>query len=116
MADMKGNAWLGGTNKTTGTYLWYPSNKTVLTDIWAPRQPDNYQSKENCIEVSVSRDGANDLPCDDQRLCICKSTREVENPTKFPSLVDDKNIKCSCSLKDVGAESPLCACHCYGVK
>ena len=114
MADM--NAWLGGTNKTTGTYLWYPSNKTVFREIWAPREPDNYQSKENCLEVSVSRNGANDLPCDDPRLSLCKTTRAIENPKKFPSLVNEKDIKCFCGLWDVGAESQLCTCHCYAAQ
>ena len=111
-----GKAWLGGTNETTGTYLWYSSNKTVRADIWAADQPDNIKNKENCMEASVFLRGANDVSCVESRHFICKAIRTMENPKTFPSLVDGTKPKCLCILGDFGTESPLngfCNCHCY---
>ncbi|EDW75407.1 uncharacterized protein Dwil_GK23834 [Drosophila willistoni] len=62
-----------------GLFNWFTTGQGITISKWAPRQPDNYQGKENCMHMGyVWPDSTeyqlNDRPCTDYFIpYICEA-------------------------------------------
>ncbi|XP_036424671.1 galactose-specific lectin nattectin-like [Colossoma macropomum] len=64
--------WLGGHDAVAeGKWLWSDGSKMSFQD-WDKGQPDNYNSKEHCLEINYGGfQQWNDLPCTDSMPFVC---------------------------------------------
>ncbi|XP_076087916.1 perlucin-like isoform X1 [Mytilus galloprovincialis] len=73
--------WLGGTDEVIeGVWVWAPTGKDLTYTNWFPGDPDNWETGENCLELSwlLGTHGTwNDQKCSIESHFICE--------TEFPA-------------------------------
>ncbi|XP_053381070.1 macrophage mannose receptor 1-like [Mercenaria mercenaria] len=69
------DAWIG-LNKVGDTHKWMPSGNVASYTNWAPGEPNNHESSENCIEMY--QDGKwNDHNCANTRRYFCEKLPNI---------------------------------------
>lgn len=66
------HVWLSGSDLGhEGKFVWLSNGAPLTYENFMPNQPDNYGSKEHCLEI---RDKGlwNDLPCDFRQYFVCE--------------------------------------------
>ncbi|KAK3100720.1 hypothetical protein FSP39_024244 [Pinctada imbricata] len=73
-----GNYWIGLNDKSVvgnqKVYRWTDGTALDFTK-WAPKQPDNYKGREDCVELVMYQALWNDQVCSNRRNWICKVKR-----------------------------------------
>uniref|UniRef100_A0A8D1GWP9 E-selectin n=1 Tax=Sus scrofa TaxID=9823 RepID=A0A8D1GWP9_PIG len=68
--------WIG-IRKINGTWTWIGTKKALTPEAtnWAPGEPNNKQSNEDCVEIYIKRDKDsgkwNDERCSKKKLALC---------------------------------------------
>jgi hypothetical protein len=67
------DAWLGASDsEDEGNFRWFDGDAVAPDGPWAPAQPDNYEGRENCIELRAMDNRWNDVPCTSEKLALCE--------------------------------------------
>ncbi|ELR51563.1 E-selectin [Bos mutus] len=95
--------WIG-IRKINGTWTWIGTNKSLTKEAtnWAPGEPNNKQSDEDCVEIYIKREKDsgkwNDEKCTKQKLALCY--KAACNPTPCGShgecVETINNYTCQC--------------------
>jgi hypothetical protein len=66
------DVWIGAREfDGEGTFRWLDGDE--LDDAsWGPGQPDDYQGREDCVELRASDDNWNDAPCGSEKRALCE--------------------------------------------
>ncbi|XP_077326162.1 CD209 antigen-like protein C isoform X2 [Lithobates pipiens] len=71
----KSKYWIGLTDeRTEGTFQWVDGtllNPSSSYKFWNNNEPNNFENKEDCAEVSIAEKW-NDSPCDKTQYAICE--------------------------------------------
>ena len=63
--------WTGANDiQSENMFVYFHSKKRVPRIKWVDKQPDNYDNKEHCVEITGK--GLNDLPCDSNGKIVCE--------------------------------------------
>lgn len=67
------DAWLGASDvEDEGTFRWVNGDDVDLDSLWASAQPDNYEGREDCMELRQLDDRWNDAPCMSPKVALCE--------------------------------------------
>jgi hypothetical protein len=67
------DSWLGASDfEDEGTFRWVDGDEVDPDGSWAPAQPDNFEGRENCLELREQDDNWNDVPCLSPKLALCE--------------------------------------------
>lgn len=64
--------WIGGTRSTGSEFIWSKSGKEIISKQWSPREPNNFNGKEDCIEMKAATGEWNDKSCDNDAFFMCE--------------------------------------------
>jgi hypothetical protein len=65
------DVWLGASDfEDEGNFRWFDGDDAE--GPWAPAQPDNFEGRENCVELRAMDDRWNDVPCTSEKLPLCE--------------------------------------------
>ena len=73
--------WIG-IRKINGTWTWIGTNKSLTKEAtnWAPGEPNNKQTDEDCVEIYIKREKDsgkwNDENCTKKKFALCYKGRE----------------------------------------
>uniref|UniRef100_A0A671P560 Selectin P n=1 Tax=Sinocyclocheilus anshuiensis TaxID=1608454 RepID=A0A671P560_9TELE len=111
--------WIG-MRKINGTWTWVANGQSVNYENWAPDEPNNNQSDENCVELYISRINNNGKWNNDS----CKNPKHpVCHKTQCPNKCTDRqdceeqvnNFTCVCKPGFSGPDhfflSPVLSCE-----
>nr|XP_029734465.1 perlucin-like [Aedes albopictus] len=79
------NVWIGASdNLQEGSFVWHETGEPVQYTSWAPGQPDNKWSNEDCVEIAYRwytrwSWAWNDRQCTNEQNFICESHAERSN-------------------------------------
>ncbi|XP_030760126.1 C-type Lectin CRL-like [Sitophilus oryzae] len=74
--------WLGGTrlgSRNKNEFLWLTTGQHFHYTNWHPNQPDNYDNKEECLQLAYYSNDKylwNDMRCDLKMKYVCQRTLE----------------------------------------
>lgn len=67
------DVWLGASDfEDEGNFRWFDGDDVDPEGSWAPAQPDNFEGRENCLELRAIDDRWNDVPCTSEKLALCE--------------------------------------------
>lgn len=67
------DVWLGASDfDDEGNFSWFDAAAVDADGPWAPAQPDNYEGREDCLELRALDDSWNDVPCMSPKLPLCE--------------------------------------------
>lgn len=64
--------WIGGTRSTGSKFIWSKSGKEIISTQWSPREPNNSNDNEDCIEMKAATGKWNDKSCDNDAFFMCE--------------------------------------------
>jgi hypothetical protein len=65
--------WLGASDfEDEGNFRWFDGDDVDPDGSWAPAQPDNFEGRENCLELRAMDNRWNDVPCTSEKLALCE--------------------------------------------
>lgn len=64
--------WIGGTRSTGSKFIWSKSGKEIISTQWSPREPNNSNDNEDCIEMEAATGKWNDKSCDNDAFFMCE--------------------------------------------
>lgn len=65
--------WLGASDvEDEGDFRWFDGDDVDPEGPWAPAQPDNFEGREDCMELRAMDDRWNDVPCVSQKFALCE--------------------------------------------
>lgn len=69
----EGDVWLGaGDFLEEGNFRWIDGEPVDDDGDWAPGQPDNFENREDCLELRSFDDNWNDVPCTSSKRGLCE--------------------------------------------
>lgn len=69
--------WLGASDfDDEGNFRWFDGDDVDGEGPWAPAQPDNFEGREDCMELRAMDDRWNDVPCMSEKLALCERALE----------------------------------------
>jgi collectin sub-family member 11 len=73
------DVWLGASDfEDEGNFRWFDGDDVDPEGSWAPAQPDNFEGRENCLELRAIDDQWNDVPCMSQKFALCERALDGE--------------------------------------
>lgn len=67
------DVWLGANDFVDeGTFRWLDGDLVDAEGPWAATQPDNFEGRENCLELRASGDEWNDASCTTNKRALCE--------------------------------------------
>jgi hypothetical protein len=67
------DVWLGASDfEDEGNFRWFDGDDVDPDGSWAPAQPDNFEGRENCLELRAMDGRWNDVPCTSEKLALCE--------------------------------------------
>jgi hypothetical protein len=67
------DVWLGASDfEDEGNFRWFDGDDVDPDGSWAPAQPDNFEGRENCLELRAMDNRWNDVPCTSEKLAMCE--------------------------------------------
>lgn len=82
--------WIG-IRKINGTWTWIGTKKALTPEAtnWAPGEPNNKESNEDCVEIYIKRDKDsgkwNDERCSKKKLALCYTGRSLRQQWQVDS-------------------------------
>ncbi len=71
------DVWLGASDlEDEGNFRWFDGDDVDGEGPWAPAQPDNFEGRENCMELRAMDDRWNDVPCMSEKFALCERALE----------------------------------------
>lgn len=71
------DVWLGASDfEDEGNFRWFDGDGVDAAGPWAPAQPDNFEGREDCMELRAMDDQWNDVPCTSQKSALCERALE----------------------------------------
>jgi hypothetical protein len=67
------DVWLGASDvDEEGSFRWIDGSGVDAQGAWAPTQPDDYDDREDCLELRAMDDRWNDVPCMGPKVALCE--------------------------------------------
>ncbi|XP_051954474.1 E-selectin-like [Xyrauchen texanus] len=101
--------WIG-IKKIDGNWTWVANGQIADYTSWAPKEPNNDKSNENCVEMYTNNKNSgkwNDEGCEKKKLALCQKAQCLNNSCSYREDCFEQVNNFTCTCKP-GLSGPLC--------